>query len=387
MGKSSKMSRYFIISGLDLYDNNRGTAALGYGAFSFLKGHGYISEDHELLELVYVRYPWQMHKSSEVLHVQGLEITKQYLPILTLERRLLRKYQIVLPHGRYSYLRKKIDFVAAINGGDGLSDIYNTASFLARLPLTMWAMRLNIPVIQLPQTIGPFSIPQNMQLAEKVLKYSSAVYVRDEKFICELKQMHIPYALAKDLSAYMQPETWDVDIHPNSIGICVSGLCYSNTFRSLSGQFLHYPELIDQIIQQFQNKGLYVYLIPHSYNYLQAEDSNDDIVACRAAYERLVNKSNVILIDNDLTSPEIKYVISKMSFFIGSRMHANFAAIYTQVPVFGLAYSYKFAGAFAANGLDPQKQVAMIANITQADIPAIINKIEAFYQESQHQRI
>lgn len=41
-----------------------------------------------------------------------------------------------------------------------------------------------------------------------------------------------------------------------------------------------------------------------------------------------------------------------MSFFIGTRMHANFAAIYTGVPLFGLAYSYKFEGAFNANGLD-----------------------------------
>ena len=93
----------------------------------------------------------------------------------------------------------------------------------------------------------------------------------------------------------------------------------------------------------------------------------------------LDNKNNVYLIDNDLTAPQIKYSISKMSFFIGSRMHANFAAIYSNVPLFGLAYSYKFAGAFTSNGLDGEKQTVMINNIQEKDIDDIIKKIESFY--------
>lgn len=72
------------------------------------------------------------------------------------------------------------------------------------------------------------------------------------------------------------------------------------------------------------------------------------MVACREVYNNLKNKANVILIDKDLIAPQVKYIISRMSFFIGTRMHANFAAIYTGVPLFGLAYSYKFQGAFEA---------------------------------------
>lgn len=60
-------------------------------------------------------------------------------------------------------------------------------------------------------------------------------------------------------------------------------------------------------------------------------------------------------------------------------MHANFAAIYTNVPLFGLAYSYKFAGAFNANGLDGDMQTAMINNISKKDINPIINKIDKVF--------
>ena len=68
-----------------------------------------------------------------------------------------------------------------------------------------------------------------------------------------------------------------------------------------------------------------------------------------------------------------------MSFFIGTRMHANFAAIYSGVPVFGLAYSYKFDGAFTANGLDGKKFTATINNINEADIETIIKKIDKVF--------
>ena len=70
-----------------------------------------------------------------------------------------------------------------------------------------------------------------------------------------------------------------------------------------------------------------------------------------------------------------------MSFFIGTRMHANFAAIYTNVSLFGLAYSYKFEGAFNANGLDGAKQTVMINNIKESDIDNIIQKIDNVYHE------
>ena len=375
------MKKYFILSGLELNDNNRGTAALGYGAFSFLKEKGYLHEEQELLYINYVRNPFKTHSEMEQMEVQGQIWRKRTVYIPTIHRRLLRKYNIVLPFLSLWRLIRQIGFVAALNGGDGFSDIYNTATFIARLPETLFAMKTGIPVIQLPQTMGPFSDKSNYDLAAKILRYSKAVYVRDKKFIDELDKLGINYELSKDLSAYMRPEPWDIDIRPNSIGINVSGLCYSNTFRSLSGQFDEYPNLINRLIEHFQEKGVHVYLIPHSYHYGEPEESNDDLVACEAAYNRLACKEKVIIVNQDLISPRVKYVISKMSFFIGSRMHANFAAIYTGIPVFGLAYSYKFEGAFNANGLNAEKQVVMINNIKPRDIDEIIKKIDGFYTE------
>jgi polysaccharide pyruvyl transferase WcaK-like protein len=218
-------------------------------------------------------------------------------------------------------------------------------------------------------------------LAERILRYAKKVYIRDKQFTQNLITMGVNYEKTKDLSAYMQTEPWGIDIEQGSIGLNVSGLAYSNQFRSLSGEFENYPELIERIIEFFQRKNRKIYLIPHSYNYNKPENNNDDMVACRLAYNRLRDKKNVILVDKELTSPQVKFLISKMSFFIGTRMHANFAAIYTNVPLFGLAYSYKFKGAFDANGLDGDMQTAMINNITLEDIDKKVNKIGSVYNK------
>ncbi len=383
MGKSKK---YIIISGLNLKDNNRGTAALGYGSVSFLFEKGILKTGMELLNFrPYKNFMKRSNHRKEVEFIEsnGKKWAHITLNIFFLEWWLLYKWGICLPWTLCGCSIKQIKCVAAINGGDGFSDIYNTQTFFSRLYDIWIAMKRNIPVIFLPQTIGPFEQENNRKVANEILNYAEKIYVRDDKYVPELQKMGLSYEITKDLSYYMEPKAWDIDIVPGCIGINVSGLAYSNKFRTLSGQFEVYPELIDCLIRHFQKKGKKIYLIPHSYNYHNPEYANDDMEACQKAYNRLNNKTNIIIINQDLISPEVKYVISKMSFFIGTRMHANFAAIYTGVPLFGLAYSYKFEGAFRENRVFDDN-VALINNIKKEDIKEIIDRIESFYHKYNH---
>ena len=377
--------KYVLISGFNIHDNNRGTAALSYGAISFLKEKNLLKNKQKIVNFRIIKNflkPQNRGRIEEIISTADGDWTHVTFNVFFLEVALYMRLGILLPFTSFGKTMHQISLVAAINGGDGFSDIYSTTTFLSRLHDTNYAMRKGIPVIILPQTLGPFSDKGNLLIAKRILKYANMVYVRDDKFTGELKKMNVKYELTKDLSAFMKPQPWDISIPKNSIGINVSGLAYDNTFRTLSGQFEQYPALIDELISHFQQKGVTVYLIPHSYCYDSPDPSNDDIVACRKAYNKLKNKQNVVFLDEDLTSPKVKYVISQMSFFIGTRMHANFAAIYTDVPVFGLAYSFKFDGAFTANGLDGKKQTAKINNLLKKDIPVVIEKIEPVYQQS-----
>lgn len=382
MGKSEK--KYVVISGLNLRDNNRGTAALGYGSFYFLKENGFLRDKDVVVTFGYYNNFFKSSnttvKESEV-EFEGFKIKNLRIPVLKLEKKLLDKFGIVLPFTRFGKIIRNLRWVAAINGGDGFSDIYSTETFISRLHETNIAMKCNIPIIILPQTIGPFKKESNRVIANRILQYATRIYVRDDKFIKELNSMGLKYEMTKDLSAYMKPQPIDIDIEPNAVGLNVSGLTYSNTFRTLSGQFASYPYLINAIIRYFQSQNVPIYLIPHSYNYNHPEESNDDLVAIRDLYAKLEDTTNIHVVDRDMISPQVKYVISQMSFFIGTRMHANFAAIYTKVPLFGLAYSYKFQGAFEANGI--YDSTAMINNITEEECNAIVAKISNKFKQTK----
>lgn len=381
MGKNEIVKKYVNISGFNIRQPNRGNAALNYGAISFLIEKGYLHEGQELIK--YHSYANFLKKENilskrEEFVIAGRKIVYNEIPLFFLEKKLVEKYGIILPFTRFGRTVRKIAYEAADYGGDGFSDIYGTKGFLARMNQTFVLWKARVPLIMLPQTVGPFAEKANYDLAAKIMRYAKEIYVRDDKFGEEFKKLGIKYTLTKDISSFMQPEPWDIEIRPNAVGLNVSGLAYSNTFHGLEGQFDVYPELVERIIDHFRSKGCTVYLIPHSYNY-QHPDDNDDMWACREAYNKLLDKSNVVLVDKDMTAPQVKYVISKMTFFIGARMHANFAAIYTGVPVFGTAYSYKFQGAFEANGLDGKEQTERINNLKREEIAGYIQKIDKLY--------
>ena len=261
------------------------------------------------------------------------------------------------------------------------SDIYGTKIFHSRLTEILLAIKAGIPVIILPQTIGPFVEKDNRELAHYILKSASKIYVRDDKYIDELDKLNLAYERSRDLSCYMKPEPVNIDIEENAIGINVSGLAYFNRFTGLEGQFDNYPKLLSIIIGKFQKMKVPVYLIPHSYIANNPLASGDDMLACKEVYEAATDKTGLYWVDKDLKSPQVKYVISQMNFFIGTRMHANFAAIYTGVPLYGLGYSYKFEGAFRENGVY-DNNVSLINNISAEQCEEIANRVIEYYKKS-----
>ncbi|WP_031535402.1 MULTISPECIES: polysaccharide pyruvyl transferase family protein [unclassified Bacteroides] len=375
------MKKYINISGFNIRSANRGNAALTYGTVSFLENKGLLKDGMEIIRYHSFNNPFKLKNlltQSEIVTINGKQYVHKEIPIFSLEKMLIKKFGIILPFTPFGRTVNKIALEAADYGGDGFSDIYGDETFLERMRQTFLLSKANVPLVMLPQTIGPFKKKQNYDLAVKIMRYAREVYVRDEKFIPELEKLGIKYTLTKDISFFMKPEPWDIEIKEKAVGLNVSGLAYGNRFKGLEGQFDSYPKLVSEIIENFRKKGCTIYLIPHSYTYNKPND-NDDMLACREAYARLSDKSNVVLVDKDMTSPQVKYVISRMTFFIGARMHANFAAIYTGVPVFGTAYSYKFEGAFNANGLNGKEQTEMINNLKNEDIDAYVRKIDSVY--------
>lgn len=376
------MKKYVDISGFNISQANRGNAALSYGSISFLEEKQMLVPEQELVFFQYYRNPFKakyLLKQKQRFEINGKVYYLNIIPVWFIEQYLCLNFKVFRSLFRYGRFLKEVAYEAADYGGDGFSDIYGEKLFYSRLNQTIPFMKIGIPLYILPQTIGPFKKKEIENVAHKILHYAKEVYVRDDRYTKKLKSMGINYEKTRDLSAYMKPEPWDIRIEKNAIGLNISGLAYSNQFYGLENQFDQYPTLIERIIELFRSKECTVYLIPHSYDYTEPQRNNDDMVACRSTYEKLQDKKNVVFVDKDLSAPQVKFLISKMNFFIGTRMHANFAAIYTNTPVFGLAYSYKFVGAFDANGLDGIEQTVSINNITDKNIETILTKIEKCY--------
>ena len=372
--------KYVIISDFNIHSNNRGTAALGYGAIAFLLKNGYIDENYEIVKYSFFRNPFRKHKKNSVeeLDING-KLWKQHTISAWVLEKILFKLKIHFINTPFRKTIKGVKLVAALNGGDGLTDIYGDSLLDSRLPEMKLAMEFNIPFVIMPQTIGPFQEERNKVRVLNILKKAEKIYVRDDNFVEELKSNGLSYEKMKDLSCYMQPASFPIEIKKPCVGINVSGLAYSNKFGNLVGQFDAYSKLMTELVNLFRSKGCNIYIIPHSYNVNKPERNNDDMEASKQFYNSLEDKKDVYFIDKNLISPQIKYVISQMDFFIGTRMHANFAAIFTGTPVFGLAYSYKFKSAFENNGI--YNRTADINNIKEDEIDDILDRIENAYKE------
>lgn len=72
-------------------------------------------------------------------------------------------------------------------------------------------------------------------------------------------------------------------------------------------------------------------------------ENNDDRKVLRKLYEDLGENERIVLVE-DHTAPELKYIISRCRLFIGARTHATIAAYSSLVPTLVVGYSVKARG-------------------------------------------
>ena len=124
----------------------------------------------------------------------------------------------------------------------------------------------------------------------------------------------------------------------NTLGINLSHLVFSDNHDSADIMYQNTRMLIDYILK---NTDMAVCLIPHVY---AVEGRKQDLAVLDTVKSFYSNESRVILVDQELSCTQLKYIISKCRFFIGSRTHATIAAYSTSVPTIALSYSIKSRG-------------------------------------------
>jgi len=173
-------------------------------------------------------------------------------------------------------------------------------------------------------------------VAEDLRNYS-IVAARESITYAAVKEVGANALLMPDPAFLMKAKACEVEdffLQKEVIGINISPMIISNE-KNHGAAYANYKALIQHILD---NTDAYIALIPHV-----VWTNNDDRIPLKQLYDDFGQNRRLILVD-DHTAPELKYIISQCSFFVGARTHATIAAYSTGVPTLVVGYSVKARG-------------------------------------------
>lgn len=358
--------------GANFSGSNLGVNALAHSALQLIFDHDPAAE---VLILDYHRTvrEYTLDWNGRRIPVLNLRFSRRFFQQNHIVRLLLTAFLVRLVPGtrlRETFLRRnpvlarlaRIDTFAAVSGGDSFSDIYGMRRLLyVSLPQVLGVF-LGKRLVQLPQTYGPFARPASRLLVRWILDRSELIYSRDHE------GKRIAAALSRkaaervrfcyDMAFALKPEPvtgpWDRFLleNPQAVGLNVNGLLYNRPYEVNSARAAEYRSLVERLVGTFiEELGVPVMLVPHVYG--DGPVSESDVKASRDLFGRLSGRygARLYLLEDRLDQNKVKYVIGRLPFFAGSRMHSCIAAISQGVPAAGLAYSRKFIGVYRSVGL------------------------------------
>lgn len=312
------------------------------------------------IPLINMRFSWKLFLANNVAFLLILAALTRILGE-GLRTRLIRR-------NRWLAAVDDADLALAVSGGDSFSDIYGFGRFFYVTLPQFLVILLGKRLILLPQTIGPFARPVARVLAGWLMRRASLVCTRDADGLNEVRHLlriddddaracfcpdmgfvvepHAPHS--PDLGGLELPST---DRTRPLVGFNVSGLLLMGGYDK-SNMFqlnVNYADLVDRLVELFvDEKNANVLLIPHVFG----KHEESDTWAIETVYERLRQRhlEHLFCARGTYDQNEIKHIIGRCEFFVGSRMHACIAALSQAIPAIGVAYSDKFSGVFASVG-------------------------------------
>lgn len=289
------------------------------------------------------------------------------------------------------------DLIASIAGGDSFSDIYGLGRlFYVALPQFL-VLLLGKRLVLLPQTIGPFRARFSRAIARFILNRAERVYSRDFQGVPECEALARrdhkkgQFSVCYDVGFVLEPAAPPrLDVaglalsKPEGsalVGLNVSGLLYMGgyTRNNMFGLKANYKEILDPLIELLiRNRNANVLLVPHVFG--DAQGSESDLIVCRKIYEDLKDRysGRIGLVRGRYNQSEIKFIIGKCDFFVGSRMHACIAAISQNIPAVAIAYSDKFVGVMQTVGVE-----SLVADARILDHRQILDLVQQAFERRE----
>ncbi len=285
--------------------------------------------------------------------------------------------------------------VLDVSGGDSFTDLYGPRRFQAMVLTKRLALDSGVPLILLPQKLGPFKDPENFRMAVQILRRAAAVWVRDpesfrflqnalgEKFDPERHRLGVDIAVAlparrpADITRKLTGMLSGPRAFP-LVGLNVSGLLCSDpgAARRDFGLAEAHPAQIEAIARALlgADSSLRLLLVPHVHR--PVGDPESDLAAANALAARLGSLAHerVHVLSGTLSAMELKWVLARLDWFAGARMHATIGAFSSGVPTLGLGYSDKTRGVFEECGIGSE-----VADLRRLDATHLAERAVASY--------
>ncbi|GLI26092.1 hypothetical protein ARHIZOSPH14_03340 [Agromyces rhizosphaerae] len=222
--------------------------------------------------------------------------------------------------------------------------LYNVASILP-------ALNTRTPVFKCAQAVGPFRNPVNRWASKTFLPKVRTLVTRGRithEFAEGLGLQNLvagaDYAFSLELDG-TEPaavaEHVDLDFfeHGEVVGISPSVVLQ----KKVDAKGGDYAGQLVEFIEWVRSTGRRVVLVPHSVRTGTEKTHNNDLPLCRSIAERLAPGDDLLVLEREMTSQQLRYLIGRCDLFVASRFHAMVSSLAMQVPTLVIGWSHKYA--------------------------------------------
>lgn len=269
--------------------------------------------------------------------------------------------------------------------------LYNVASILP-------ALNVGTPVFKCAQAVGPFTNPINRWAAKTFLPKARTLVTRGRitnEFAEGLGLQNLyagaDYAFSLEMSGDERDEVarhYDLSFFDGGdvVGVCPSVVLQ----KKVDARGGDYVGQMVGFIEHLQAQGRKVLLVPHSVRTGTDKTHNNDLPLCREIHERLSVSNEVVFVDRELSSQQLRYLIGLCGTFVASRFHAMVSSLAMAVPTLVIGWSHKYKEvlemfeleewAFGHDQLTPEHLATRFADLeaARADVQA---KLDAHLPE------
>lgn len=261
------------------------------------------------------------------------------------------------------------DAVLDVSGGDSFSDIYGIVRFNSINRPKQITINRKKPLFLLPQTYGPYKKLSVRQQAAQSVKNASIAWARDKdsykilqdllgsdfsskRHQCgvdmafSLQTINAEKKVSELLKDWLNKSSSSEEI---LVGVNVSGLIYNDPEKTKKayGFKADYKKLVNNFITWIlNNTKANIVLVSHVMT--KPGHYESDFEACEDVAASVDEKfsDRIIVSPQTLNESEVKWLISKLNWFCGTRMHSTIAGLSSCVPTSAISYSDKTKGVF-----------------------------------------